>query len=209
MMKIDCTPHPNQKGLFSIVLDDDMQFLAHQSIFGKTLDLPRECNSLEDFLAFFKPLEFSCAKRYALRRLSIRSLHSVELFNQLKERFVSLETIESLIQNFQQLGFLNDQQWIEGYIRYLKRKNFGPKAIELKLKAKGIRDPNLPDYLNFYFEEGLQKLQVAEHLKKKFHRLNLANFKEKGKIISYFLRKGFSFNIIKEALEEMTPNESF
>lgn len=205
-MKIDCIPHPNQKGLFSIVLDDEAKFYAHQSIFGKSLDLPNECHSLDDFLALFKQLEFSCAKRYALRRLSIRSLHSVELFNQLKERFVSLETIESLIENFQQLGFLNDQQWVEGYIRYLKRKNFGPKAIGLKLKAKGIQDPNLPDYLNSYFEVGLQKLQVAEHLKKKFHHLNLANFKEKSKIISYFLRKGFSFTIIKEALEEITPN---
>lgn len=201
-MKVELLPHAKQKGLYSIVLDDHILCYAHQAIFGSFVDLPKESPSKEEFLIFFRLLEVSQAKRYALKKLSMRGYHSSELTALLQEKSVSTPTINEVVFSLKQAGYLNDQEWIEGFIRYQKRKHFGPRMIALKLRAKGITLDSL-EALNSHFGEQDQKKQIHELLRKKFSKFNLHDFKERNRIFNSLLRKGFSLDMIKEVLNEV------
>jgi regulatory protein len=140
--------------------------------------------------------EFEEAKRYAYKRLAMRSYHSIELRKVLTEKQFNKESIEQVISELTRLGYLNDKDWIEAYINSLITRNFGPRQIYLKLKAKGIPEDESESFLEKIACTNSQSAHIQTLLKTRYRHRDLSNFKERQKVIASLVRKGFELSEI-------------
>lgn len=140
------------------------------------------------------------AKRLAYRKLAMRSFYSKELAEQLIERGATSDVAQTVIKELTTLGYLNDREWIEGTIRSLLRRKYGPKAIAYKLSMKGIPEDEFSEFIEKTAEN--QSEQITLLLESKYRLRDLTDFKERQKVIAAVLRKGFSLSEVIKVIEK-------
>ena len=201
-VNISTTPKEGPDGVFSIHINDDFWRDIHSSIFGRKPKLPSNCLSINEFEEQFHLLEYRLAKQYVLKRLSLKSYPSDELIQKLQDSLISDEVIAKIIQECQQLGYINDLEWIQSFIRQQISRHTGPKMIMIKLKKKGLSNEVLNQAKAIIDEMGdaLQKEQISKLLKSKYSKRDLKDFKERQKVIGALFRKGFDVDIIKATI---------
>ena len=131
--------------------------------------------------------------KYALKILTIRDLSAKRLRDKLIEKKFPLQDIQSTIEEFIKLNYLNDERYIEMRVRGLLNKKLGPLLIQSKLEQEGIRCSlelieQIADEAKINIEENKQYL-----IEKKKASLspNLDEFNAKLKIIRYLHSKGY------------------
>jgi len=201
-MLVECQPHPNYKQRMLIVCDEDSWREIHTTIFGKAPSLPKNCSSLDEFHQKFQVLEYNQAKLYAIKRLSLQSMPSTTLSKALRDRLVSEETTERLIQEFIQLGYLNDAEWTKSFVRQQSAKKMGPRAIAQKLAFKGLPKEEVEAALGVAKNPSQQKESIVKLLSTRYRQRNLTDYKERQKVAASLMRRGFDFSIILDCLRE-------
>ena len=104
------------------------------------------------------------AKRYAYRRLAMRSHHSLEMREALAKREYPLEIIDPIVSEMIQAGYLNDADWVANYVRRLQGQRYGPRTIKMKLRAKGITEEEAEPYLEEASDFKCQEAQILSLL---------------------------------------------
>lgn len=206
-MIIECVPVPGRKLLMSILCDGEVWRTIHTSIFGKKPSLPKYCDSLEEFSRLFDEAEYNMARQFVMRRLSAMSLPSTTIVRSLKQRLVSDSVIERVIENFKEVGYLNDEEWTKNFIRRQGEKKLGPRAIAQKLTQKGF-DRDVVDEAMEASEAGAggeaaQREAIAALIKTRFKKRDLTDFHEKQKVVAALARRGFDFSLILEVIGDL------
>ena len=199
-MEIKWIPKEGRRGVFSLIVDEDPFRDIHASIFGRSPELSK-CRSLGELETLLDVLEYKGAKNYALKRLSIKSQPSTEMEKALKERLVSEKNRSRVIEEFVSLGYLNDNEWIERFIRLQTLKKQGPKTIFQKLKAKGLNDDQIIPILEDHTSPESQQEQITALLNGKYKSRDTTDYNQKQKVIASLLRKGFEFEQILKAID--------
>lgn len=200
-MEIKCIPKEGRRGVFVIEVDGDPWREIHSAIFGKSPKFA-PFDSFDAFETYFLNQELKGARNCAIRRLSIKSLPSSELDKILKERFVTQTTREKIIQEFCNLGYIKDNEWIEGFIQQQVGKKVGPKVIAQKLRAKGISEEASSSIIEEFSSSETHHSQIQYLLQTKYRSRDLSDYKEKQKVIASLIRKGFDYIIINSVLGE-------
>lgn len=200
-MEIKWIPKEGRRGILTLVVDEDPIRDIHTTIFGRAPTLPK-CASLEELEAILHNLEYKAAKNYAIKRLSIKSQPSTEMDKALKERLVPENIREKIIEEFTNLGYINDEEWIEGFIRVQMIKKIGPKAIQQKLQAKGISSESISHLLEKYTSPQTQQEQIQQLLNTRYKSRDLTDYKQKQKVIASLLRKGFDYEVVRNTIME-------
>ncbi len=196
-MKIEVLPKDGCRGVFSVYIDDDFFKDIHFSIFGKRPKFVFHSGDLEEQ---FSQQEFLKAKAFVLRRLSQRNYSSFELKKALKERHVSPQSIDKVLDECRHLGYLDDQSWLEGYITTLQMKKMGPRAIMMKLQSKGVPEEAYSAVLSEIVTPDTQFERIAKLLETRYRSRDLTDYKEKQKVIASLLRKGFDFEVVNNCI---------
>lgn len=199
-MKIECLPKDGRRGVFVIYIDDDLWREIHASIFGRKPSLPKTSTTLNEFAALFEQLEYRGAKQYALKRLTLKGQPSSELEMSLEERFVAPNTIKRVVEECRVLGYLNDQQWIESFIRCQLARKLGPQAIVMKLQAKGIAREVAKASVSQMADGEMQNQSIHQLLNTRYRSRDLTDYRTKQKVIASLIRKGYSIDVIRKAL---------
>jgi regulatory protein len=100
--------------------------------------------------------------------------------------------LEKVIEDFTRLGYLNDQNYADNYIKSLREKGYSSRKISMKLTEKGLQI-SLHDEID-------DLNQLLRHMKRK--RLGVFASKEKDpqKLLANLARQGFSFATCQTAL---------
>ena len=108
--------------------------------------------------------------------------------------------IETVIEEMVRLGYVNDKRFAENTVRRLSGAGKSRSFIRTKLKLAGIEEEEIMEALSDTDELAAARLMVQKkHLGGDFKR-DLARL----------ARAGFSYEIAREALEEVcTPQEEF
>lgn len=186
----------NHPSVFTVFLNGEPWKEVHAAIFGRTLKLPKEvlsCSSLSEFEAAFYEAEVQLAKKCALRRLSLSPMLSSRLSEFLKCRLVSPQAIENVITDLSRLRLLDDQSYIDSFVRGQKARGRGPHRIVQELKRKGVRLKR-PMINSYSLEE--QKSAILHLLKTRYGSRNLKDRKEKQRTIAALARRGFDLELI-------------
>jgi regulatory protein len=151
--------------------------------------------SWEAFVSALSLLEEKGAMRLVLTALARRSYHSQQIRELLTKHFLSDQVIETILSFCQEKGYVNDQEWEEGRISYLRSRGKSARDISFRLRQKGIHASFAQDD-----QEVLKKL-----IEKKYPALLREGlpFKEKAKSIQALLRRGFSLEDIQKFLSDV------
>lgn len=147
--------------------------------------------------------EYTRAKSRALWLVSMRDYSRKELFNKLKPLF-SADAIERALDELVEAGVVDDMRFAVLYaeelseIRGLSRMN-----IRQKLIAKGISREIISEIIDGLDYDETQA--IVELISTKYNNFENGD-KEKNRMISALIRKGYSFDDIRCAIDEYIEN---
>lgn len=130
----------------------------------------------------------------------------------------SLRLLDQLITKFQDLGYLNDDNYTRMKVTSLCRRGISRRMMILKLQNAGIPEERITAALNEFAAENETTAQETEHAA----ALKLARKKRVGpyaegkpydrnKAMAAFARAGFSFDVVRNILDmdQDTPEDPF
>ena len=141
--------------------------------------------------------------QYALRLLARKKYSTKEMHDKLNKKCLSSTDIVSVIDKLQEYTYLDDRDYAESYI-YTKSHTTRPistRSLAYLLMQKGIAQDII--------DQELQSCEDKDLIKKALHyKLNTTAYskltaeEQRKKIVPFLASKGFSWQDIKEAIEE-------
>jgi regulatory protein len=189
------------KHRFSIYVDGEYSFAVHEDVLiscrllkGKEIDVAEwEYIIIEE--------EKKKAERVGLHYLSYRPRATKEMVLHLASKDFTSEIIDTLIERWTQVGYLNDhtfaKQWLEERIR-LKKK--GRLLLREELKQKGVSS-NIIDQVMVTVDQDEEFRACLELAQKKKRMIKeTEKRKAKQKLYAYLQRRGYPFEMIQTVL---------
>jgi regulatory protein len=148
--------------------------------------------------------EYIYAKKCALDFLSYRIRSTAEIKDKLRTKNISAGTSERVIKHLQKLGLIDDEEFARQLVQsYISEKPLGKKVIMQKLFQKGISKQVGEKVLDNIFDSLNEKELALTNFKKYFIKLRDKDInKKKKKVFEFLARKGFSFDVINEIINE-------
>ncbi|EAT11184.1 regulatory protein RecX [Bermanella marisrubri] len=169
------------------MMDDDWLDERHRKS-KKSMAAPKELNESE------------------LRRKAVELLARREYsFAELEKKLLPLSSDETLVYNaldwMVENGLQSDQRFATMYVRSKALSGYGPIRIRMELKQKGVSE----SLMELAFDELANELDwiatVDQQIEKKSRNLDLADPKDKNKLMGYMQRRGFSLDQIYSGLD--------
>jgi regulatory protein len=156
----------------------------------------------EELKKWLQEEERKLAKKKALNLLARRSQPSQILRCKLKMAGFSDRVSQETVEWAQQLGYVQDCEYMQSLIRQERDRGHGPKAILWKLRAKGFSQEAIEKELR----ETLPGSRQTETIRKVMSKLRL-NPTDRQKTIISLLRRGFDIELIHEVLKTQPTRE--
>ena len=139
------------------------------------------------------------ARKKAMMLLKYSDRTKEELRKKLLEASFSASVAEEALSYVESYGYVDDARYIENYVTFKKDRK-SKKQIELELLQKGVQKEEVIQYLedNEWNESEVLKKLVEKRLLGKVP----CEPKEMQKHYQYFLRKGYSYSLVKKVIEE-------
>lgn len=189
---------------FNIFLDKEYAFSVHESVlvkFALTKGMTLEDWSISDMVY---EDEIEKAFNRALHYLGFRMRSEHEVKQKLLDNGYGEAVVLEAIVKLRRLGFLNDENFSKALLETQKKTSGqGPRAIRQKLEQKGIRKELQEQILSDYSED--EQVEVARKMAEKEARKNRTESprQKEMRIQNSLLRKGYSYETIKEALSHI------
>lgn len=142
-------------------------------------------------------------RNYALRLITQKDRTEKELRTKLSQKGYDENIIEDEIAFLTEYGYINDKNYTERFINdAINLKKWGKMRIRTELLRKGI-DREIADIaIEDAFKQDCDDM-VLEQLKSRFKDSDLSNIKERTRIFNYFLRRGYSAEEIRGAMNRV------
>lgn len=140
------------------------------------------------------------ALTYALRRLTAKSQLTAELRQAVLDKGHPSEIVEQVIAFCLQQGYLNDDAWLQQFIRYQIARKLSPQAIYQKLALKGVSRSKVKPWMEQLHPQESQQSVIEHLLATRYRTRDLSDRAEYQKVIAALYRKGFDLTLIKQAL---------
>ena len=164
---------------------------------------------MHELLQLLSELEYKGAFSWAVKQLSMRSMFEVDLTRSLKRHSVSEKNIASLLEQLKSRGWINDAQKYQSQVEKMKLQ--GKSSKEIQMKMRRFSSPAVEGS-----EESGRALIEEDHDEKALYRFlskQMGLFKQKKmtaqerqKLIHKCMRKGYSFDLVKETLLKFHHN---
>lgn len=193
-----------RKNRCSIFLDDEYAFGLDQEIifqFGlKKGDVLTE-QQIEEIVL---NEEKKRAKDRALNFLSYRDRSEKEIRTKLKDVGYEEKIIDWVIAELKRLKFLDDQRFAHSFAQsQMIIRPMGEYFLKRELKQKGLDAELIEQTVEKVYEEKDQvsvALELAQQRKKRYANVDV--MKAKKRVSDFLLRRGFSWDIVSEVLEQ-------
>ncbi|XP_052207438.1 uncharacterized protein LOC127811531 isoform X1 [Diospyros lotus] len=159
------------------------------------------------------------AEKLAIELLGTRAFTVVELRKKLLGNKFALDTIDSLLKNFQSRGLINDTLYAEAFSQSKwSTLSWGPRRIKQALVKKGVSEADAEKAIKLVFQDndssgdqesrlGLSKVSM-DHLfvqvtKQWLRSQDVTNEKRKSRIIRWLQYRGFGWGVIDLMLKKL------
>ena len=196
-MKItDVQKQKNNPKRYSIFIDGEFAFGLDEIdvLYYKLFDC--EEISEERFNYIKENVVFAKARETAIKYLNFKPRTKKEIILKLQEKEYSFDIIQRVISLLEKYDYINDYNYAGCFLRdKFNLKGFGIKRIKFELKQKGVSE----NIINQVIEENsIDETEKAYNLVVKKYGIDDYDIKEKRKIEGFLVRKGFSFDVIRE-----------
>ncbi len=136
-------------------------------------------------------------KQRVLDWLMIRPHSTKEFRDYMYKKKAEKDLSEAWIEEFTAKRYLDDKSFAEWFAEQRVHKNKSQRAIESELRAKGISVDVIREVL------GSSQVDNKEAIKALIQKIgNRPRYRDRKKLITYLLGKGFNYSDIKEVLED-------
>ncbi|MFH1783480.1 MAG: RecX family transcriptional regulator [bacterium] len=145
------------------------------------------------------------AQDYAYLLLSYRDRSKKEIKARLKRKKYPESVISEVLYKLENEGYINDYIYASSWIKSrLREKPRGRKLLFLELIQKGIHRETIDKALGEHFPDSFDEAELAKRaLEKKLPSYKKLDEKTaKRRIQSFLLRRGFSYDAIREICDE-------
>jgi regulatory protein len=156
-----------------------------------------------------KQEELHKARESSLRLLSHRARSEKELRDRLKQKGLSLESITKVIGSFTQSGLVDDLEFARAFAHdKLLRKPMGRSMLTQQLRQKGISKEIIEQVLSEVYERMKEDEYAVELARNRFERFKsafdgLEPMKQRKKLSDYLSRRGFAWETVAKAINEV------
>lgn len=134
------------------------------------------------------------------RYCAIQERCKYDVITKLQSYKVNNDDIALYIDYLQKNNFLNEDRFVELYIRSkINQNGWGPNKIKFSLLQKNIPEATLNKYLQKYDKDFFKK-NIKEYLKKQKVEINKLTYNEKIKWAKHLLQKGYEMETINEII---------
>ena len=145
-----------------------------------------------------------------IKRAKLRALHLLEAMarteSSLRQKLTQAgypeEIVNIAIEYVKSFGYINDEMYIRNFIDSRKDKKSKREIVSL-LYNKGVDADQIDRIVTEMYEEHSDREAVLSIIRKKGWEKPAADEKEKTKRYSYLVRKGFRYEDIKSAFNEV------
>ena len=157
----------------------------------------------DDYLNRLCARQFKPAYESALNLLTARDMTAHDLMSALRRRGYLQEVAESVCQRLIENRLIDDSRYAQRYVELRQDTAVGRYAMKRKLRAKGIDENIAEEALEVLDDES--QLATAKELARKLLRryANEEPYARKSKISQAVARRGYSWDIVREAIESL------
>lgn len=140
---------------------------------------------------------------YALRLIEFRDRTEKEIRDKLLDKGYDENQADEEIEFLKNYGYVNDLRYAERFTSdAINLKKWGKIRIRTELLRKGIDRETIDNVIEDAFFE-IDDDRVLSQLQVRFKNSDLSNIKERTRIFNFFLRRGFSSEEIRGAMNKM------
>ncbi len=141
-----------------------------------------------------------------------RRIHSrKELFTKLKRHFSETRLIEECLSDLEKKNLLDDNHFTELFVQEKVRlKKWSKSRLKSELFLRGISKDIIEEYLNKFFDSGLEKEKAFELTEKKLNQIKIRTSDRKvihQKLFVFLQSKGYDYELISEVINEILKND--
>ena len=144
-----------------------------------------------------KDKEFKRALNYSFLLLKYRERSCREIEVRLKRKKFSSEVIKKVIDYLKENNFIDDKKFALKYAEEKLLQGFGKRLINFQLKRLGIK----PSIIEEIFKQLQTTIDTQRILKELI--IKLKQKKDRGRIFRYLYQRGFDFEEIEKAYENI------
>ena len=192
---IEVTEEKRNKFTLDILCNGALYRQVYCSMFQGRLSLPQRFSSQKEVEVWFFEEEYKIGKNYLLYLLGKQDYLSTVLIRKFREKKFSADTYERLIDEFIDLGYIQDENLVIRMIKGEMAKDKGPIATFAKLKAKGIDAKIIQNHLQKLMTNVYQKEKIEKHALK----MRSKGFDEQ-KMLMRLYRLGFEIELIRASI---------
>lgn len=148
---------------------------------------------IADWDESFQAWEEKTVKSFILSKLKRKRRFSSELIKLLKPYGFLEEILQTVIKQFESLGYLNDEDGVESIVRYAQITFKGPFWIKEKLRSQGV-------FIEITALDRVYPKKTREEVIFRFLTKKGLN-KDRKKMISTLARRGFSLNEVLSCIK--------
>lgn len=148
---------------------------------------------------------------YAIYLLGRQNYFEKVLVEKLKRKEYSEEDIQYTLEKLRYYNYLDDSRLTEAFVRDKKRfSKKGPRYIAEALRNKGVSQEQITKALeeNYSTEEAYENcIDIAEKKLEYYKKKTDDLYQLKSKLYAFLAQRGFSSEVIKRTIEELTKDE--
>lgn len=147
------------------------------------------------------------ARDYALKVIGFKDRTEKEIREKLTQKGYEEIIIEDETEFLKSYGFINDSRYAERFTHdAINIKKWGKARIKTELLRKGIEREIIENTIEDIFSE-IDDDRIFTEMQKRFKNSDFSNMKERTRIFNFYLRRGFSPDEIKGAMNRMCSFE--
>ncbi|NLL92923.1 MAG: regulatory protein RecX [Clostridiales bacterium] len=177
----------------------DGSIIALYSSEIRKFDISVDSELDDDVLALIKKdILFKRGKERALYILKSSSKTKHQIISKLKDGYYPEDVIERIVAFLNEYSFIDDYEYATRYYNtYSGSKSI--RAISMDLVKKGV-DKSIISEIVDSVDVDRETEQIMKLLEKKHYTEHIDDYKEKNRIISYLLRRGYEYDKISSCL---------
>ncbi len=192
-----------------VIYTDHSEFLKLKKKYFALLPLQEgEEIDREEYIDRLSAIQSKPAYEAALDLLSARDMTAHSLYQALVRRGYVAPVAQATCERLTENGLLNDERYAQRYVELRRNAPVGRYAMRQKLRAKGIDSDTAEEALEQLDDEN--QLSAAKALAQKFARRYESEepYKKKSKISQALARRGFGWEIVREAVESVLEDDT-
>lgn len=187
------------KTKYKVYIDEEFAFVLYKGELLQYHIKEGENVSEETVAEIYEKVLVKRAKLRALHLLNVMDRTEKGLRQKLRENHYPEEVIEKAIAYVKSYGYVEDERYANQFIQNRKSKK-SRRELECEMLKKGLSRDVISRMLETQYDKEDEVETVRQIAEKKGYREGMSDV-EKKKIFDFLVRKGFSYDAIRQVLQ--------